>query len=170
MTGFEYAAGVLMLQEGLTREGLTVIRDIRERYDGRKRNPWNEAECGHHYARAMAAWAGLLTLSGFQYSALEREVQFLPRVRTSRFQCFWSVDGAWGTVSLDANAGRAELCVLHGKLKLKALRLPAKFAGAASARVNGKSVKVAGQRDGEAAVLRLGRAVTVTAGKALLVR
>ena len=26
-----------------------------------------EAECGHHYARAMASWAAVLALSGFRY-------------------------------------------------------------------------------------------------------
>ena len=36
-----------------------VVRDIRSRYDGRKRNPFDEAECGHHYARALAAWTVL---------------------------------------------------------------------------------------------------------------
>ena len=34
-----------------------VVRDIRERYDGEKRSPFDEAECGHHYARALAAWS-----------------------------------------------------------------------------------------------------------------
>jgi hypothetical protein len=34
-------------------------RVVRDRYDGRKRNPFDEAECGHHYARALAAWTVL---------------------------------------------------------------------------------------------------------------
>ena len=53
MTGFEYAAAVGMLYEGLEAEGLTCIGLIRARYDGLHRNPFDEAECGHHYARAM---------------------------------------------------------------------------------------------------------------------
>jgi len=187
MTGFEYAAGVLMLQEGLMKEGLTVVRDIRERYDGRKRNPWNEAECGHHYARAMAAWAALLTLSGFQYSALEREVQFLPPEGVLRgrataglssrashgprrqgvFRCFWSAGGAWGTVALDTKARRAELRVLHGKLKLKALRLPSALAGGKSVKLDGKRVKCSVEQDGNAAVIRLARTRTLSSGSML---
>ncbi len=51
MTGFEYTAAVGMLYEGMTAEGLACIGDIRDRYDGRKRSPFDEAECGHHYAR-----------------------------------------------------------------------------------------------------------------------
>ena len=46
---------------------------IRARYDGRQRNPFDEAECGHHYARAMASWAAVLALTGFRYSAVTRE-------------------------------------------------------------------------------------------------
>lgn len=40
MTGFEYAASVHMLYEGMTDEGLRCIAAIRGRYDGRKRNPF----------------------------------------------------------------------------------------------------------------------------------
>lgn len=50
MTGFEYCVAIHLLQEGMTRDGLKVVRDIGARYNGRKRNPLNEAECGHHYA------------------------------------------------------------------------------------------------------------------------
>ena len=59
------------------RRGAAVIRAIRARYDGRKRNPFDEAECGHHYARAMASWAAVLALSGFHYSAVTRELSLL---------------------------------------------------------------------------------------------
>jgi hypothetical protein len=48
MTGFEYTAAVGMLQEGMEEEGLRCIEAIRARYDGRKRSPFDEAECGHH--------------------------------------------------------------------------------------------------------------------------
>ena len=55
----------------MVREGVECIGNIRARYDGEKRNPWDEAECGHHYARAMAAWSGVLALSGFRYHGRE---------------------------------------------------------------------------------------------------
>jgi hypothetical protein len=44
-----------MLPAGLAAEGVEGISSTRRRYDGERRNPWDEAECGHHYARAMAA-------------------------------------------------------------------------------------------------------------------
>lgn len=59
MTGFEYVVAALLAWKGERAEAERVVRDIRERYDGRKRNPFDEAECGHHYARALAAWTVL---------------------------------------------------------------------------------------------------------------
>ncbi len=126
MTGFEYAAAVGMLYEGDTASGLRAIRDIRARYDGRKRSPFDEAECGHHYARAMASWAAVLALSGFQYSGTERSMEFAGR--EGRF--FWSNGWAWGTCEIGPAAGErgkpalaARLTVHHGRLELKTFAL-----------------------------------------------
>lgn len=62
MTGFEHTLAAHLMYEGMTEEGVELVGHIRSRYDGKKRNPFNEAECGHHYARAMAAWAEWLAL------------------------------------------------------------------------------------------------------------
>ena len=59
MTGFEYVVAANLAQRGRFAEAEKVVRDIRCRYDGKKRNPLDEAECGHHYARALAAWSVL---------------------------------------------------------------------------------------------------------------
>ena len=59
MTGFEYVVAANLVQRGRQAEAEKVVRDIRARYDGRKRNPFDEAECGHHYVRALAAWTVL---------------------------------------------------------------------------------------------------------------
>ena len=57
MTGFEYQAAVLCMDYGYKKEGLEIAKAVRDRHDGRYRNPFNEPECGHYYARAMSAWA-----------------------------------------------------------------------------------------------------------------
>ena len=59
MTGFEYVVAASLAQRGEFDAAEKVVRDIRSRYDGRKRNPFDEAECGHHYVRALAAWSVL---------------------------------------------------------------------------------------------------------------
>ena len=96
MTGFEYTAAVGMLYEGLEDEGLRCIRMVRARYDGRRRNPFDEAECGHHYARAMASWAAILALTGFHYSAVTKTLKL--GTRAGRFP--WSTGKAWGDVEI----------------------------------------------------------------------
>ena len=57
MTGFEYVVAAWLAQTGDFAAAEEVVRDIRARYDGEKRSPFDEAECGHHYARALAAWS-----------------------------------------------------------------------------------------------------------------
>ena len=57
MTGFEYQAAVLLLDYGFKAEGVKVAKAVRDRHDGKARNPFNEPECGSYYARSMAAWA-----------------------------------------------------------------------------------------------------------------
>jgi non-lysosomal glucosylceramidase len=117
MTGFEYTAAVGMLYEGMTKEGLESIVDIRTRYDGRKRNPFDEAECGHHYARAMASWAAVLALTGFHYSAVTREMTFGPKAGRH----FWSNGYAWGRCTLAGDARKGwtvTLSVAEGEVTL----------------------------------------------------
>jgi uncharacterized protein (DUF608 family) len=121
MTGFEYTAAVGMLYEGQTAPGLKCIKNVRDRYDGQKRSPFDEAECGHHYARAMASWAAVLALTGFQYSGVDKAMTFASKEGTY----FWSNGYAWGTCSLKkAQRGmRIELSVLQGQLNLSQFSL-----------------------------------------------
>ena len=114
MTGFEYTAAIGMLYEGQTAPGLLCIRNVRDRYDGLKRNPFDEAECGHHYARAMAAWAATLALSGFQYSGVTRTLT----VNAEPGTFFWSNGYAWGTIAKTKQADglHVSLTVLSGAL------------------------------------------------------
>jgi non-lysosomal glucosylceramidase len=121
MTGFEYTAAVGMLYEGLTAEGLESISDVRARYDGRKRSPFDEAECGHHYARAMAAWAAVLAMTGFHYSAISETMTFKAQEGTF----FWSTGYAYGTckISKAGKEWKTSFQVLGGKVNVKEIIL-----------------------------------------------
>ena len=112
MTGFEYTAAIGMLQEGQTEDGLKVIRNIRDRYDGKKRSPFNEAEAGHHYARSMVAWAAVLATTDFHYSAVDKSMT----VTSNPGTYFWSNGYSWGT--FEVKEKEAVLTVLYGKLEL----------------------------------------------------
>ena len=96
-TGIEYQVAATLIYNGWIDEGLSIVKGVRDRYDGLRRNPWNEVECGHHYARAMASWAVLLALSGYDYDGVENELTFAPAIDPDDFQCFWSTGSAWGT-------------------------------------------------------------------------
>ena len=123
MTGFEYTAAVGMLYEGDIENGLKCIAAIRDRYDGRKRNPFDEAECGHHYARAMASWAAILALSGFGYSAVTGSMRFAAPTQDSRH--FWSTGYAWGSCAFSPNGGSCDvdLTVLFGEVSITEFEL-----------------------------------------------
>jgi hypothetical protein len=123
MTGFEYTVAVHLLYDGRMEEGLKVIQAIRDRYDGEKRSPFDEAECGHHYARAMASWGAVLALTGFHYSADEHLIRFAAAERPA--QVFWSNGYAWGTCRQRPAEGGVpvELTVLHGSLTIQRLTL-----------------------------------------------
>ncbi len=121
MTGFEYTAAIGMLYENQLGNGLKCIEAIRSRYDGLKRNPYDEAECGHHYGRAMISWAASLALSGFHYSAVARSLAFA----ANEGNFFWSNGYAYGTVQLKRTGQKmaATIRVLKGELSFKDLEL-----------------------------------------------
>ena len=98
-TGIEYQAASHMMRMGLVEEGLEVVRVCRARYDGRVRNPFDEYECGHWYARAMSSYALLFGLSGARYDAVEKVPYMDPRV-SGDFRCFLSTASGYGTVGV----------------------------------------------------------------------
>jgi hypothetical protein len=152
-TGIEYQVAASLLAYGLTREGLDIVRAVRNRYDGAKRNPWDEEECGHHYARAMSSWALLLALSGYRYDGVTQEMGFGPRINEKNFRSFWSCGSGWGTFSLrqENEATTARLELMRGRLDLKTMTLDVVSSPEATPRalVHGKSFPVAYSREGK---------------------
>lgn len=132
MTGFEYTAALGMIQEGQESRALQCVADIRARYDGERRNPFDEAECGHHYARAMASWGLVPALIGFHYSAVTRHMRLAARPGT----WFWSTGDAWGTVAIAPCAKRkghdVALHVGGGRVRVRTLELTGKHGGTAT--------------------------------------
>ncbi len=120
--GYEYAAAIHMIQTGLVTEGMTAVEAIRDRYDGAKRNPWNEIECGSNYARSMAAYALLPAFAGFSFDMVQGWIGFDPIQRDgSPFRCLWSLDAGWGVFALED--GKVSLQVRQGHLTLTEIRL-----------------------------------------------
>ncbi|MBX3011214.1 MAG: hypothetical protein KF832_06890 [Caldilineaceae bacterium] len=123
MNGFEYSAAIHMIMVGLVDEGMTCIEAVRKRYDGERRNPWNEFECGSNYARSMASYALLNAFSGFQFDMVNGLLGFNPvRTNDGHFRCFWSLDSGWGEFVQTPTGG--EVRVLAGALDLRQVKLP----------------------------------------------
>lgn len=152
MTGFEYQAACHMLLAGLKKEGLSIVGAIRERYDGYRRNPWNEMECGSNYARSMASYSLLPVISGFSWDGVRKGMGFDPmdlnetdengcakkeKEEREEFRSFWSFQKAWGRASVRSE--RTEISVLYGELCLKEFYLP-KGRRADKIRLNGKNI------------------------------
>jgi len=92
---------------------------VRDRHDGVRRNPWNEAECGNHYARSLASWGVLIALTGAQWDASERSLSIVPRseaLRDAALRCFFSTATGWGIAAVEN--GKATLRLLGGTLDL----------------------------------------------------
>jgi hypothetical protein len=123
--GIEYQVASHLIYEGFIEEGLAIVKGVRDRHDGTRRNPWNEFECGNHYARSMASYGVLLALSGFHYHAAKGEIIFNPRVHTEDFACFFSVDSGWGLYrqQISDNRAKAEIEVRYGTLSLRTVAL-----------------------------------------------
>ncbi len=68
-TGSEYQVAAHCFFEGLHEEGAAVLEGLWGRYDGTRRNPYDEIECGDHYVRALAGWSVVDALSGAAWDA-----------------------------------------------------------------------------------------------------
>ncbi len=135
MTGFEYAFAVQLAAEGMVEQALEITAAIRDRFDGRKRNPWNEIECGSNYARSMTAYGLLPALSGFRFDRRRGMLGFAPKL--PGYSSFWALGSAWGTFSQTAQ--KAELTLAHGEFQLNELLLSAEIK---TLYLNGEAVKL----------------------------
>ena len=114
-TGIEYQVASHLMLHGEVEKGLEVVREVRKRYDGRIRNPFNEYECGHWYARAMASYGLLQGLTGVRYDAVDQIVYIDSKV--GDFTSFLSTAEGFGTVEL--KNGKATLNVVFGNIPVK---------------------------------------------------
>ncbi|MFK3677605.1 GH116 family glycosyl hydrolase [Microbacterium sp. NPDC090218] len=102
-TGVEHQVAASLLYAGRVEDALRVERSLRARYDGTHRSPWNEIECGNHYARSLASWALLLGVSGAQWDAPTGALSFAPATE-GPFRSLFTAGTGWGRVEIDGGA------------------------------------------------------------------
>lgn len=115
-TGVEHQVAAHLAVEGLVDESLQIVAATRARHDGYRRNPWNEVECGNHYARSLASWALLLAYSGVRTNVAEARITVDPPPGTGHVRSFFSTGTAWGRLELDDDGLR--LHVDGGELRV----------------------------------------------------
>ena len=122
-TGIEYHVAAELIYDGWLEQGLKLVETVRARHEGTRRSPWDEVECGHHYARSMSSWTVLLALSGQQVDRAAGKLTFNPALAASTdpdaFQCFWSNGTAWGVYRQQRDSAgdwTPEIEVLGGSL------------------------------------------------------
>ena len=171
-TGMDYQFAASLAFEGMMTEALNVVESTRRRFDGERRNPWNEPECGHHYARALASWGCFAAWSGFRYSAPERELTLMPRTRRQAFRCFWSVPSGWGsfTHTLKPQGQSVEVQVAEGTIAVARLAVNGLAKGQfnkVSARLGTEVLRASVKTGTARRVIAFDREIAVTPGNPL---
>jgi len=173
-TGIEYQVAGHMAWEGMLVESLAICRGVHERYHPSHRNPWNEIECGDHYARSMASWGVLIGLAGFEYHGPKGYLGFAPRLTPERFRCAFTAAAGWGSLSQqrERSTQTDEIVVSWGRLWVRslALQLPE---GAnlrrATVTLDGEQVPMATRQGGSRVTLSADADVPVGTGSVLRV-
>jgi hypothetical protein len=112
-TGIEYQVASHLMLMGMVEEGLEIVRTCRDRYDGHTRNPFDEYECGHWYARAMSSYGLIQGLTGVRYDAVDHVLHVEHRV-PGDFRSFLSTATGYGTVGV--RSGKPFLEVRSGTI------------------------------------------------------
>jgi uncharacterized protein (DUF608 family) len=171
-TGLEYQLAASLAFEGMMTEALNIVESARRRFDGERRNPWNEPECGHHYARALASWGCFVAWSGFRYAAPQRELTLMPRTRRQAFRCFWSVPSGWGSFihALKPQEQRVEVRVAEGAIAVARLAVNGLNKGQftkVSVRLGRNALKADLKQEAQRRVVTFEREVALTPGHPL---
>ncbi len=114
-TGIEYQVAAHLMAMGEVEKGLDIVRACRDRYDGRIRNPFDEYECGHWYARAMSSYSLLQGMTGVRYDAVDSTLYI--DSKTGDFTSFLSARSGFGNVGL--KKGKPFLNVVYGNIDVK---------------------------------------------------
>ncbi|MFZ0282481.1 MAG: GH116 family glycosyl hydrolase [Bacteroidales bacterium] len=121
-TGIEYQVASHLMMSGEVEKGLQIVRTARDRYDGTVRNPYDEYECGHWYARALSSYGLLQGLTGVRYDALSQKMFIDSRI--GDFTGFISTETGFGNVGL--KNGKPFLEVDFGEISVKEFVTPGK--------------------------------------------
>ncbi|MDR1223969.1 MAG: hypothetical protein LBL07_13990 [Tannerella sp.] len=175
MTGFEYEVASHMIAEGMTDEGLVLVRSIHDRYHAVKRNPYNEIECSDHYARAMASYGAFITACGFEYHGPKGYMRFAPKWNAGNFKAPFTAAEGWGSYTQQQSGGAIE-CVLeakYGQVQLSNFSVDApkgRNVKTVAVSLGGQTVPAKLKQNGSSVLVSLQNRVTVKTGEKLVLK
>ena len=173
MNGFEHQVAGHMIWEGMVQEGLAIERAVHDRYHASKRNPWNEVECGNHYARSMASYGVFLAACGFAYHGPRGHIGIAPRLTPESFKAAFTAAEGWGSFAQKIVDGK-QTCSLElksGKLRLTTLALAVQTPPrSVTVSVAGRTVNATHQFENGRLAIALAEPVTISAGQKIEVK
>ena len=123
-TGIEYQVASHLMMKGLVKEGLDIVQTCRYRYDGSVRNPFDEYECGHWYARALASYGLIQGLTGIRYDATEKTLYINSKIGDD-FISFLSTETGFGNVGL--KNGVPVIDIKYGTIDIEQISISGKI-------------------------------------------
>ncbi|NUN97963.1 MAG: hypothetical protein HUU16_17505, partial [Candidatus Omnitrophica bacterium] len=183
-TGIEYQVAGHLIFEGMAERGAEIVRKARRRSNGKLRpgthpsgvgNPWNEIECGDHYARAMSSYALLLAAQGQDYEGPAGRIAFHPAIGGECHRSFFSAAEGWGSFEQvrEGTAQREAVFVAWGRVEARELRftLPTEARELTESRLllSGNAIPCAVVLESNVARFALAKPLALAAGDRLLV-
>lgn len=184
-TGTEYSAAATMIQNGMLKEGLMVVKAVADRHDGRQRrniqyeghsgNPFSDDESGKFYGRAMSVWSVLLACQGFIYDGPAQLLGFKPVWQPENHSSFFTTADGWGlfTQKRTANEQTELIEVRFGTVTLSQLvfEIPQDATPTdITLLFDGKSTPVSVRRQGQKMRITTEQPIILDAGAALTVK
>jgi hypothetical protein len=163
-----------MIAEGMTDEGLAIVRSIHDRYHAAKRNPYNEIECSDHYARAMASYGSFITACGFEYHGPKGYMRFAPKWNADNFKAPFTAAEGWGSYSQRQSNGAME-CILepkYGQVQLSSFSADVpkgKKAKKITVSLGGQTVPAKWEQKGANVLVSLQNRVTIKTGERFVI-
>lgn len=118
-TGIEYHVAAHLMMFGESEKAINIVRTARGRHDGAKRNPFDEYECGHWYARALSSYSLLEGVSGIRYDAAEKTL-YIRKDLPEGHKSFICTATGYGLVTVGSEGVKID--ITYGEISVESIK------------------------------------------------